>query len=114
VPTALQLSEIPVWMLRAGMSFLGFWLIMALLGSAWMHPTAADLAPGFEPVLPGLGVAFTLYGIAFHVAINMAHWRQVREGDHEAQVTLSGRKRFERRKELRVGLRCRRREAAEK
>lgn len=107
-PNVLQLSQIPVWMLRAGLSFLGFWLVMALLGSPWMHPAEVDLALGLEPVFLGLGVAFTLYGIAFHIAINIAHWRQVRVDDHEAQVMLSGRKRFERRKEPHAGRRGRR------
>lgn len=113
-PSVLQLSRIPIWMLRAGLSSLGFWLILALLGNTRGHSTAADWVLEFEPVLLGLGVAFTLYGTAFHLAINMAHWREVRDDDHEAQVMLSGRKRFERRKDLRVGHRSRRQEATEK
>jgi hypothetical protein len=81
------------------------WLVMAALESMRMLPSATDFALGLVPVFLGLGVAFTLYGSAFHMAINIAHWRQAREGDHQAQVALSGRKRFERRKGLRVDFR---------
>jgi hypothetical protein len=89
-------------MLRAGLSFLLIWLVMVLVDSARMLPSAADFVLGFEPAFLGLGVAFTLYGSAFHLAINIVHWRQAREDDYQAQVALSGRKRFERRKALHV------------
>ena len=101
--SVLQLCRIPVWTLRAGLGFLGCWLVLCLLGSLRMLSNVTDLALQFGPVLLGLGVAFTAYGMVYHVAINMAHWREVREGDHEGQMVLSGRKRFERRKELPAG-----------
>jgi hypothetical protein len=100
-------------MLGSGVSFLGCWLILALLGSVRILHSVTDLAVLFAPVFLGLGIAFVLYGIGYHVAINMAHWKEVREDEQEDQAILSGRKRFERRKNLHPGLPTTKLEATE-
>ena len=94
----MQLTRIPAWTLCAGFGFLVCWLILRLV------PALAALSLQFGLSLLGLSIAFIAYGVGYHMAINMGHWREVRKSERDDLAVLSGRMRFRRRKKLHPGL----------
>lgn len=99
--SVLQLWRLPVRGIGAGLFLFGCGLSMAGLASLGLSPGLTGVALQLGPVFLGLGTAFVVFGLGFHLAINFGYWREIRDDEREGQVILSGRKRFERRKKKR-------------
>lgn len=97
----MQLSRFPLWGIGCGLFFLACWVVLIGLASFGLPAAIAWTVLQLGPVCLVLGIAFIVFGMLYHLAVNVGYWRELRDDEHEGRVILSGRKRFERRKKKR-------------